>query len=212
MTHLDFEQLNDLLDHRVSAADRPRIDEHLAHCAACREQYRRLSRLVGDAGALPDEVLPPPELWTTIQSRMQPSRAPAVRRWQLAAAAVVLIALSSAITARLVRRPVIVVRQEAARAAAVARPLPPPARSVDADYASTVQQLSETLAQRRRRLNPATVAKVEASLRVIDAALAEARAALAADPANRDLLDLVAATYRQKVDLLRRANELPSST
>jgi hypothetical protein len=53
---------------------------------------------------------------------------------------------------------------------------------------------------------------VEASLRVIDDAIDEARHALAADPANLDLLDLLAASYERKLELLRRANELPPST
>ena len=85
---------------------------------------------------------------------------------------------------------------------------PPPARSIDAGYAVAIRQLDEALAQRRAELDPATIAKVEASLNVIDVAIAEARRALADDPANRTLLDILAANYEHKVELLRRANEL----
>jgi hypothetical protein len=156
---------------------------------------------------------PPRAIWPIVHDRItaRPTRAFS-RPWQLAVAAVLLIALSSAITARVVRRPVIVVRPEAPIVTPITTSLPAPARSLDADYSAIVRELSETLAQRRSQLNPATVAKVEASLRVIDTAINEARAALAADPSNRDLLDLLATSYQQKVELLRRANELPSTT
>jgi hypothetical protein len=53
---------------------------------------------------------------------------------------------------------------------------------------------------------------LERTLRVIDEAIAEARAALAADPSNRTLLDVLSANYEQKVELLRRASELPART
>ena len=44
------------------------------------------------------------------------------------------------------------------------------------------------------------------------ASIAEARAALAADPGNDALLDVLSANYEQKVQLLRRASELPART
>jgi hypothetical protein len=45
---------------------------------------------------------------------------------------------------------------------------------------------------------------VEQNLEVIDRAIAEARAAIAADPANAYLNGQVAANMRRKLDLLRR--------
>jgi hypothetical protein len=91
---------------------------------------------------------------------------------------------------------------------AVVAPLPPAARAVDADYAGAIRALNETLAENRNRLDPATIAKVEASLEVIDHAIDEARQALAADPSNLTILDLLASSYERKVELLRRANAL----
>jgi hypothetical protein len=121
----------------------------------------------------------------------------------------VLVVLSSTVTALLVRRqPVIVATKVAPPVAVASMQLPPPARSIDAGYAVAIRQLDEALAQRRAELDPATIAKVEASLNVIDVAIAEARRALADDPANRTLLDILAANYEHKVELLRRANEL----
>ena len=59
-------------------------------------------------------------------------------------------------------------------------------------------------------MSPATVRTVERALTVIDSAIAEARAALAADPANAALIDILSAHYERKVDLLQRATELSS--
>ena len=57
-------------------------------------------------------------------------------------------------------------------------------------------------------LAPETVAQLKASLRTIDEAILEARNALARDPANRMLIEMLSGTYRQKVDLLRRTAEM----
>jgi hypothetical protein len=103
-------------------------------------------------------------------------------------------------------------RQAASVTPAAVASLPAPVRSVDADYSAAVRELYESLAEHRAQLDPTTVAKVEASLRVIDQAINEARRALAADPSNITIHDLLAASYERKLELLRRANALlPSS-
>ena len=55
------------------------------------------------------------------------------------------------------------------------------------------------------QLDPETVRVVEENLQVIDDAIAEARAALARDPANGYLFRHLDQTLTRKVDLLRRA-------
>jgi hypothetical protein len=56
------------------------------------------------------------------------------------------------------------------------------------------------------------VETVERSLHVADAAIAEARDALARDPANGLLAEIFASNYERKIDLLRRATELAPRT
>jgi hypothetical protein len=51
---------------------------------------------------------------------------------------------------------------------------------------------------------------VEESLRVVDDAIAEARQALARDPGNLAIADVLSANHEQKLDLLRRATRLLS--
>ena len=213
-SHPSFEQLSDFADDGLTPEGRQEIETHLARCARCARDRSRLETLLARSRALPDEVDPPTELWSAIQRQIVPARSSATRRvWFLAAAAVLLVAVSSAVTARLVRRPtaVVVRHEETASPIAVLR-LPVAARAVDADYQAVIRELDESLAQRRAQLAPETIAKVEASLRVVDQAIGEARRALAADPANRDLVDLLAASYERKLELLRRASELLPAT
>jgi hypothetical protein len=213
--HIDLDRLGDSIDGRLSAEDQREVEMHLAICEACAARRDRLETLVGAARALPDEIEPPAGAWDDLRERIAPRPITlSARHWSLlAAAAVILIALSSGVTALLLRRQAMVVRPPAPLGVAnAAFILPPVARSIDADYAGAIHELSETLAERRTQLDPATVAKVEASLRVIDLAIDEARRALAADPADPTLLDLLAGNYERKVELLRRANALLPST
>lgn len=207
-----------MTDHRLSPDD-PRLDA--------------LRRAVDD---LPREIEPTADVWPTIRARIEAARvvpmgAPTRRarrhvssRWRVAAAAAVLVVGSSAAT-------VLVMRSETGAPATTAVPsgadtvvsssnptATPPgsvggarqvARDVWADYDAASVDLERVLQARRSRLSPATVQAVEASLRTIDRAIGEARAALEKDPASRDLMDLLDSVYRQKLDLLRRANELP---
>jgi hypothetical protein len=83
--------------------------------------------------------------------------------------------------------------------------------ALQADFDRSSDELSRTLETERDRLSPETAALLERNLRIIDAAIADSRAALARDSANVELRDLVADAARQKVELLQwavRAAEL----
>ena len=76
------------------------------------------------------------------------------------------------------------------------------------NYLRTAATLQDLLDQRETALAPETVAQLRASLRTIDEAILEARNALARDPNNKLLIEMLSANYRQKVDLLRRSTEI----
>jgi len=79
-------------------------------------------------------------------------------------------------------------------------------------YDREISALRKLLEQRRNDLEPSTVAVLENSLTTIDKAIAEARAALAGDPASRFLKDQLNKALDKKLELLRTAALLPSRT
>ena len=84
--------------------------------------------------------------------------------------------------------------------------------AVQADYARAADELTAALATERDRLRPETVALLEHNLGVIDAAMRESRDALARDPGNVELRGLFAAAARQRVELLRWATRVATSS
>ena len=88
--------------------------------------------------------------------------------------------------------------------------LPVSVQRTESEYSPTIDQLKAVVDAERGRLSPETVRTVDRSLAVIDSAIAEARAALIADPQNRMLVDLLSSSYQRKLDLLRRTSELSS--
>lgn len=177
---------------------RPALEDHLASCPSCREAVADARALGPAAAALPRSIDPPHDLWPAIRHRLP--RRGGRPRWRVAAlaaaAALVLMAGSSALTLWLVRD------GGASHAAAGSTP------AIEAGYITATADLLRALDAERGRLAPATVATLERNLAVIDAAIAESRAALAADPRNRDLEALLWASYRQKVALLQQASRL----
>jgi hypothetical protein len=82
----------------------------------------------------------------------------------------------------------------------------------DAQYDAAVADLEGALRLGRGRLDASTIAVVEHNLQIIDQAIAQAREALASDPANSYLSGHLVDARRRKLDLLRRATELTSET
>ena len=230
--HISLDQLGDLEDGVLDAAASASARTHLASCAECTSLHTQLVALGASVAELPREIAPPVDLWNDIRAELEPRRGlgrPLVRAFRtrhlVAAAAIVAVASSAltALTALALRNTRSGAAAESVTAAsppsgAFARPDPVvtelPARLASAEhgYARSVEALQRTLDERRDSLAPSTVATVERSLRIADSAIAEARAALAHDPANRALVALFASNYERKIDLLRRATELAPRT
>ena|SRR5439155_17746565 len=195
--------LNEYVDGTLAARDRASVEAHLAECTGCRAAVAELRSLVGAAAALPKTIEPARNLWTTIEARIVQRATYNVQRafWRraLAAAAVLAIALGMY---RLLP-PFAAHYRPAGEWAAWA--------AVQADFDRSTDELSRILAAERQRLRPETVALLERNLTVIDAALAECRAALARDSANGELRRLFTAASRQKVELLRWAARVAAS-
>jgi hypothetical protein len=215
--HLDDQVLSDLVDDSLDARMRADADAHLASCDACFSRFQRMRGLVAQATALPATMPAPPDEWRRIRARIShDQRKLAVSPWWtrrsvLLAAGFALVIASSAVTALIVGRERDVTVQAEPPRAPVAAAMPRLA-ALEQEYAIVTRDLEQELSGRKHTLAPETIAAVERSLRTIDAAIAEARAALARDPASETLARLLVAGHDQKIELLRHATRLATQS
>jgi len=220
--HLN-EQLSAYLDGELNELDRARAEAHLAECGECRAELEALRRVVRRAATLDDR---PPEhdLWAGIAERIATPDtsdvvplAPRRRRItftvpQLAAAAVVLMAISTSAGVMLTRG---VSRPVAANSSVTGAGghilAGNPGDIAVASYDSAITGMQRLLDERRAHLDTATVRIVEQNLKIIDAAIAQARTALSRDPANRYLNGHLQRALDRKLDMLRQAATLPAA-
>ena len=224
MTH---EVIRHLLDDYVTGElmedARGPVADHIAGCEICAAEVESLKAILARAADLPKSIDPPAEAWSNIRSAIERDKIAvatyagiSARFWRapytLAAAAVLLVILSSAGTALYVSS-----RNSDERSSRVAASSPTSAATPATLAAFTIEEntylrnvavLQDILDQQEASLAPETVAQLKASLRTIDEAILEARNALARDPANKLLIEMLSSTYRQKVDLLRRTTEM----
>jgi anti-sigma-K factor RskA len=209
----DAPRLDDYLNGSLPEEERRALERHLEDCARCRGAVEDLRRLAARAAALPRSEEPPRDLWPAIRAGLQ-QQPPATRRrsggtrppwtrWAgLAAAAALLVVVSVALTLHLSGR------WAAGPAASRGTPVPAAFRGAEAEYARITGELLEVFEANRHKLSDETVAVVEQNLHIIDRAILETRAALRDEPDHPRLGHLLAAMYRQKVDLLRHSARL----
>lgn len=135
---------------------------------------------------------------------------------QLALAASLLIAVSAGVAYVAAGRVSLPAREHPIRAQAES--LLPASATVeranfaDVQFDQAVADLEQVLTERRDELDPRTVVVIERNLAAIDQAIREAREALDADPANTFLNSHLADARRKKLELLRQATMLQSSS
>jgi anti-sigma factor RsiW len=214
------DQLSDYLDGELTADEAAALEAHLRECPACNAVLNDLKRIVAQAQHL--EPRPPQaDLWAGIERRIErvtPPRRVSFTLPQLAAAAALLIAVSAG-TAIKFAAPAVpasapveqTANDEPAQAEAtdsIATIAVNPVGFSDAQYDAAVADLEKALKAGRGRLDKSTIEIVAHNLEIIDQAIAQAREALAGDPANSYLSGHLVEARRRKLDLLRRAAAL----
>lgn len=156
------------------------------------------------------EIEPGRDLWPGIESRLE--HRPLRPRWPAwawqAAAAVALVAVSSLVTAAFVRQWSVPVVQ-----APAARPRVVPASyasgpALNADYEAARRQLAADLEQRLATLPPSARQKLEANLAEMRRAAEEINAALARQPGDALLEELLMNTYQDELGVLASVKQL----
>lgn len=231
MTHDQWtDRLSDYLDGDMPAGERTALEAHLTDCAACRATAAELRRVVARAHALEDRP-PAADLWPGIAERIGVSTGQhvvslAARRERrrlvfsipqalaagitlmLFSSGVVWLALHAPTTTSTLVGPVAVAPNPSAGPSV--RPIRNGWPAANTTYDAAVADLQRALEAGRSRLDTGTVRVIEQNLRIIDGAIAQARAALAADPGNAYLNLHLADTMRRKLELLRQANAIAS--
>ncbi|HET7291921.1 MAG TPA: zf-HC2 domain-containing protein [Vicinamibacteria bacterium] len=203
------EILDDYADGSLSEAEHQEAELHLASCAACRSEERKLRAFLGEAAGLRHEAQPGRDLWPGIASRIE-ARARVLRFARrggllagLAAAAALVLALVIGRTPR-----------PGAGAASVepgGASVQPAAigtadiEKAETEYLRATSQLIQTLNARRGSMSPEAqkqMADLEANVAAIDTALREVKDALEKDPQNTKLNKMLASTHQKKIDLL----------
>jgi hypothetical protein len=198
-------------DEREPVASEPKLDAQLD--ARLRE--------------LPSEVEPSRDLWPGIAARLEQADAPPQRvtrrpawAWQ-AAAALVLVAGSSLLTASLLDRNLLTGQAASQPASAApgmaqggASVLPAafgPTGRLDGEYLVAREQLTRMLEDRIAVMPPSARAKLEFNLGEMRRAADEINAALAAQPGDPLLEELLLKTYQDELAVLSNVNQLTDS-
>lgn len=223
-SHPDEATLGRLAEDGLEAVG-PEVRAHVEGCRSCREEVAALRRLLRAAEALPAGIAPSRDLWPEVEARVRGEAGcweppedpdgPGLREatpW-LAAAAAVLIAVTAGATFWLAGAPSGPEVAGGERAPALGGPSGPTAvpamvRGVRSGYAPLIDRLDELVERRRDRLPPETRRVLERNLEIIDAAIAEAEAALAESPSSPGLIRALDRSYDRKIELLRRSARL----
>ncbi|MFL5615289.1 MAG: hypothetical protein ACJ796_16600 [Gemmatimonadaceae bacterium] len=226
--HLDEEERQGLADDTLPEARRVDADAHVAHCPSCAEDVNRLRLLVmrtrahlTSQDARPEEEETVEALWPSIRARIESAKVVRLAGESLAAptrqgrwtarsrrvATWLSVGLAAAIVAAMLVKRSTLSDMSTPRAGAISTSDTAPIFAVDDSataYQREVETMLEELELQRAMLKPEVAASLDHDLRAIDRAIAELRDALKRDPNNPALRQLLAASYRQKRDLLER--------
>ena len=181
----------------------------------------RDDRLLEEASRLSVDIPPERDLWPGIAARLEARQAPrfAPGRWRLVgamAAAAALVAVSSLATLWITGQ---------RESVTVSRVQPPPGMTRPASggatfgpdyllgpkYEKARQQLSRDLEEQLKSLSPETREVVEKNLSQIRQAMTEINGALAEDPGNVLLQQLLMAAYQDEMSMLMEVNRMAQS-
>lgn len=201
------EHLHDYIDGTLSRDRRAALDEHLAACAACREELADLRDLLHAARALPREIQPPRDLWPGVAARMRRRSLWKILRLQrpimISGAAVAATAILIFILA-LPDRSATVPSEDPYFAAMV--------QALEAECRGADIELATHACPEVDPLNAAALATIEENLATLERAIAETRAVWAADAGGALWGQRLADQYRHKLALQEQALRLSMHT
>jgi anti-sigma factor RsiW len=212
--HLNEDERQSFADGTMPAERLAGAEAHLRECDQCAADVLRLSRLVTRAreAATPHPVADP-DLWPSIRNRIEQKKVIALGSSAVQArAGRTRLAWTTGLAASLAAAAfIIMMTRDNSNATSVEDALSggdgislvAAADSANA-YEEEAQALLDNLELSKARLRPDAAAAFDHDLRTVDSAIVELKSAITKDPSNRALRQLLASSYRQKVELLKR--------
>ena len=208
--HLTEAERHGIADDSIAPELESALAEHLGACTACAADVARIRTLMTRIREAPPAAADPKDdLWPSIRARIEQEKVLPLRDhvpargarspflWAVAGVA----AAAVIVTGVFVRRGQSPATSESTLPAGLTPAAIAESTSV---YEEQARFLLNQLELRRALLRPQTAASVDHDLQVIDAAIAELKRAIERDPRNIALRALLASSYKQKVDLLKR--------
>lgn len=213
MTHLTEAERQCLADGTAAPEHAGALAAHVAACAECAADVERLRAMVRRIRSEPVPDAGVEAMWPAIRERIErgkvralPASAPPARRaWRRPWIAAGAIAAVACLAVLLRVRP-----HEPPGSAPPAGSFVPnggvltPAGDSAGTSQAEMQRLLDEIELEKAMLPPSTAAVADSDLRAIDHAIAELKDAIARDPSNPALRQMLAESYKQQQDLLRR--------
>jgi Putative zinc-finger len=209
------DRLGDVVERTLDSGQQAQVDAHIRGCSACRDLLDDLMEIRAAAATL-DRRTPSPELWRAIAAKIESADSAAVpsaagkrtSAWSqlsgLAAAAAVLIMLGTAAWFALGTRwrggdgtPPDLVRNAASEL-----------QLAEQHYQNAISALEQLTANKDSALDPSVSAEIAESLRSIDRAIDDSRAALKSDPNSFVARTSLLEALRMKVAVLQETVSL----
>ena len=199
------DRLDDFIAGKLDPASEESVRAHVDSCAGCAADLEAARFLAPRTAVLPREKPSERDLWSGIESRLEPRARGAGRAARvLALAAALLLAVGAGWWLRglapLAPRPAPDIRAEIL-----------PYEAEVASLRAAMNELEQALIT-GGRLSPSASAGFRRDLQTLEAAITEASAALRADPGNEVVRELYRAAFRRKLEALRRAAAVYSTT
>ena len=208
--HLSEDERQALADGSLTGDRALDAREHLRRCAACAADVGALDATMRTIRAASRPPSPIDEMWPVIRARIEHAKVLPTPNGQLALArprrwilAGILLAAASIVAAVVLSR---VPRRAADRFTPT---IAPDSLALVADslqsYEAEARVLLDHLEVQRAIMRPEAATIIDHDLAAVDSAIAELKIAIANDPHDAALRRLLAESYRQKVELLKRA-------
>ena len=213
--HLTEEERHCFADGSLVADRLAAIESHLSECAGCSADVARLRTLMTRVRDAAPATATDDDAWPGIRARIEQGKiipldaqrvgaggAPHGHRLRWAVAGLVAAALLVIALPHLRSGATRTAEQDLSPSSA--SPMVPVSDSVR-EYEQEVAALLNQLEMQRAMQRPGA-ASIDRELHTIDQAIAELKEALLHDPNNPALRRLLASSYRQKIDLLKRSS------